>query len=267
MVLLTRTTRFILNPPGADARAHGGAGGFAGQPAMQGLGRYYELETVCRGEPDPVTGYLVDIKTVDSAVRGVVVPLIERACAERPGADPAFLLQEAMDPLARALPVELARVRWRLTPYHCVEMSADAPTIALIRQRFEFSASHRLHAPELSDEENRRIFGKCNNPSGHGHNYQLEPCVAVNLGADGPPFGAAQLEQIVDEVILRRFDHKHLNLDTEEFGPGGVTPSVERIAQVCFDLLAGGLRAQYPQVELRCVTVWETDRTSCTYPG
>lgn len=271
VVLLTRTTRFVVNPPEAripgDAPNGGGAGGYAGRPPMRGLGRYYELETVCRGEPDPVTGYLIDIKAIDDAVRASAAPIIERACDERPATDPAFLLQETLGPLARALPVDLVSVQWRLTPYYSVQMEAHAPTTALIRQRFEFAAAHRLHAPELSDDENRRIFGKCNNPSGHGHNYQVEPCVAIDLTTDGPPFGAAELAGVADEAILRRFDHRHLNLDTPEFGAGAEMPSVERIAQVCYRLLDHTLREQHPGVDLRSVTVWETDRTSCTYPG
>lgn len=238
---------------------------------MRGLGRYYELDTICRGEPDATTGYLIDIKAIDDAVRASAVPIIVQACDEFPTSEPAFVLQRAMAPLASALPVDLVSVLWRLTPYYSVQMTApDAnvdPHTALLRHRFEFAAAHRLHSDELPPEENQRIFGKCNNPSGHGHNYQVEPCVAVKLATDGPPFGAAELEQVVDAAILRRFDHKHLNLDTAEFGESGAMPSVERIAEVCHRLLTAALAERHPDVELRSVTVWETDRTSCTYPG
>jgi 6-pyruvoyltetrahydropterin/6-carboxytetrahydropterin synthase len=234
---------------------------------MRGLGRYYELQTVCRGGPDPTTGYLIDIKAIDDAVRASAVPLIEQACHQRPCADPAHILQEALHPLALALPAQLVSVLWRLTPYYSFQMTADAPHTVLLRHRFEFAAAHRLHAGELSEAENQRIFGKCNNPSGHGHNYQVEPCVAINLATDGPPFGAPELEEIVEQAILRRFDHRHLNLDTPEFGAAGEMPSVERIAQVCHGLLHEALQARHPHIELRQVTVWETDRTSCTYPG
>lgn len=262
-----RTAAGAPAPSAAGGGGGPGAGGYAGKPAMRGLGRYYELDTVCRGEPDATTGYLIDIKTIDDAVRASAVPIIVRACDEYPTSEPAFVLQEAMDPLARALPVDLVSVLWRLTPYYCVQMTAADTSTALIRHRFEFAAAHRLHSDDLSPQENQRIFGKCNNPSGHGHNYQVEPCVAINLATDGPPFGAADLEQAVADAILRRFDHKHLNLDTEEFGESGEMPSVERIAEVCHRLLTAALAEQYPEVELRSMTVWETDRTSCTYPG
>jgi hypothetical protein len=61
------------------------------------------------------------------------------------------------------------------------------PAAVIIRQKFDFAAAHRLHTPSLSEEENRRIFGKCNNPSGHGHNYQVEPAVEVELDASAAP--------------------------------------------------------------------------------
>ncbi|TVQ75581.1 MAG: 6-carboxytetrahydropterin synthase [Phycisphaeraceae bacterium] len=147
-------------------------------------------------------------------------------------------------------------------------MTASNPTTALIRQQFDFAAAHRLHVPELSAEENLAIFGHCNNPAGHGHNYRFEPCVAVSLNTGKPDFTLGKLEQLAHEVILSRFDHKHLNHDTEEFGPSGVIPSVENIAKVFFDLMAPAVRdASSGKAELHAMTVWETDRTSCTYPA
>jgi 6-pyruvoyltetrahydropterin/6-carboxytetrahydropterin synthase len=168
--------------------------------------------------------------------------------------------------LSDALPVRLSRVLWRVTPYYGVGMSATDRTTVSIRQRFDFAAAHRLHVDALSDERNRELFGKCNNPSGHGHNYQIEPEVEVDLDERGvPSLGLADLERLTDELVVQRFDHKHLNLDTSEFGPGGLNPSVENIARVSFELLAGPIgRAG---ARLRRVTVWETDRTRATYPA
>jgi len=180
--------------------------------------------------------------------------------------------------LFRALTLpNLHSLRWNLTPYYSVEMTATAPTTVLLRQKFDFCAAHRLHAPALSPEENRKLFGKCNNPSGHGHNYQFEPCIALTLSPphlvtpSSPPFSLSDLEHLADSLIVQRFDHKNLNTDTEEFRdaapgkPGGLNPSVENIAKVCFNLLAPALRGQ--NAKLQSVTVWESDRTSCTYPG
>ena len=136
-------------------------------------------------------------------------------------------------------------------------------TKAILRQRFEFAAAHRLHVPSLSDDENRRLFGKCNHPSGHGHNYVVEPAVAVPTGM--PAFALADLERLTHERVIERFDHKHLNLDTSEFGVGGLNPSVENIARVCFDLLRESVHAAGG--ELVAVTVWETEKTCAAYPA
>lgn len=283
MVDLTRTVRFCVNDPalGGGGSGAGGANAhntFAGAPSMRGLGRYYELEVRCRGAVDPATGYFVNIKEIDRAVRASAVPIIERACAQNAAAEPASVLLEVLPALNAALRNSVASVRWRLTPYYSVEMSPATPTtspntspVALLRQQFDFAAAHRLHAPGLSDADNRATFGKCNNLKGHGHNYRVEPCVEVAVHAgNSTPFTLIDLERIVAETILARFDHTHLNEDTPEFDqrlPGGLNPSVENIARVFYDLLAPAIARGGTNVRLRSITVWETDKTSCTYPG
>lgn len=259
---LRRTVRFAINP---DQRAGDrGANSFAGSPAARGLARHYEIDATCRGPLDPVLGYVIDIKDIDQAVRDAALPLIAQA---DPESDPARLLPDLFQAVAARLSTPLRALRWWLTPYYSVEMCADAPARASIRQRFDFAASHRLHVPALSDEENRRRFGKCNHPSGHGHNYRLEPCVEVALNA-GPALTLDQLERLTIDAVIQRFDHKNLNIDTAEFADGrGLNPTVENIARVCFDLLAPAIAAASPSARLRSVTVWETDRTSCTYPA
>lgn len=256
-VALRRSVRFAVNPDGSTA----GGNGYAGVPAPVGLARFYQLDVCCVGTPDPKTSYLVDIKTVDDAVRAHAVPAITRLCVERPTTDPAAVLPEIARELASALPVRLTALRWTLTPYAAVEVRMTPEPTVLLAQRFDFAAAHRLHNPELSDEENRRLFGKCNNPTGHGHNYRVEPVVAVVPGCSLMP---TTLEAAVDRAILKPFDHKHLNLDTAEFGPDGLNPSVEHIARVCFDRLDAELREHHPDASLRSLTVWETDRTCAT---
>jgi len=221
-----------------------------------------------QGNPDPRTGYLVDIKRIDMAVRRSIGSAIERSGRLDPAVAPMGPLAELIRILTSDLGSALVWVRWRLGPYHAIQMGRDDPSTVLLRQRFEFAAAHRLHVPDLSDEENRRIFGKCNNPNGHGHNYVIEPCVAVSVDpGGGTTLPLDTIERITNEHVIERFDHKHLNLDTEQFGPGGVNPSVENIARVCYDLLEGPIRTLGAGVRLRSVTVWETDRTSCTYPA
>lgn len=271
---LTRTVRFWISP------ADGGpamppASGFGGVPAPVGIPTYLELSVAVEGHPDAGSGYLIGIQHLDLVVRREVVPWLAARLQQRvadgdPPLDPTSLLHEIARRLAGAVPVPMREVTLHLTPFHdlclqidplCTDPHAMPDNAALLRQRFEFSASHRLHCPELSDEDNRRIFGKCNHPNGHGHNYRLE--VAVELPRTGGEGVAHRLEALVGREVIDRFDHRHLNLDTEEFR--NRNPSVEGIAEVCHGLLAapvadiGGI--------LREVTVWETEKTSCTFPA
>jgi len=264
---LERTVRFAVNPAGDSLAgldpSDRDPNGYAGVPAMRGLGAHYELDIACRGEPDAVTGYLISITDIDKAARARAIPLIAEAARERPATDPGDLLPSLFAALSEPLAehgASLSRLRWRLSPFYNVEMTSANQTDVTIRQRFEFAAAHRLHSPEMTDEENQRVYGKCNNPSGHGHNYVLEPAVRVPLeGADR--LDLPTLERLVETHVLNRFDHKHLNRDLPDFS--GEVPSVERIAKRCYELLA-------PPVEsaggtLDSLTVWETEKTSCTY--
>ena len=87
-----------------------------------------------------------------------------------------------------------------------------------LTRRYRFSAGHRLHNEALGDEENRRVYGKCNNPNGHGHNYLLEVTVAGPIDpATGMVFDLVALDGIVAGHVLEKFDHKNLNLDMDDF--------------------------------------------------
>ncbi len=289
MVRLTRTVRFNVDGGAAcadgGARAGGGAlgvNGFGGVPAMEGLGAHYELVVEVAGEPSRATGYLINIKEIDRAVRDSCVPIVARAMREG-GHDMAGVLADLWAALVPAISVRLCGLRWRLTPYLSLEQGETAGeeramgTSVILRQQFDLAAAHRLNSQTLSNEENRRLFGKCNNPNGHGHNYRVEAAFEV-AGAGGGKEGvsAGELERLVQESIIERYDHKHLNMDCPEFDEarGGVNPTVEHIARVFFERLAprvvsrgaGGDGAR-GTVSLRSVTVWETDRTSATYPG
>jgi 6-pyruvoyltetrahydropterin/6-carboxytetrahydropterin synthase len=245
---------------------------------MRGLGRHYELVVRVRGEVDATTGYLVNIKEIDQAVRAAAVPLITEACRTRPETDPAALMPGVFGAVRGALRPETVAVRLCLSPYYSVEMEAAGAGngVVLLRQRFDFAASHRLHVPALSEGENRALFGKCNNPSGHGHNYQFEPCVEVRAGAGSGGaggnrgFGLQELEAVAQRVLIERYDHKNLSADLPEFrtGEAGVNASVEQIARVFYERLAPAIgEASGGLARLRHITVWETDRTSSTYPG
>jgi len=234
---------------------------------MVGLGRHYELILQLVGELDPTGSYMLDIKEIDRVVRSLALPVLEHAAETAPWEPPTASMVRFVSAINDGVGGRLDLCRLQLSPYYSWEMCMKTPGKATLRQRFDFAASHRLHVASMSPEQNLALFGKCNHPNGHGHNYQVEPAVEVTLGAAGvPSISLQQLEEIVEREILQRFDHKHLNLDAPEFGPDGVNPSVENIAKVFYGLLEQKI-ALAAGSRLAHVTVWETDRTSSTYPG
>ncbi len=269
MVELSRTVRFCLDAD-ESAWASPRHNGFAGWPPMQGLGRHYALNVLARGEPDAQTGYFMDIRRMDAAVRDHALPVALELLRGDPGGGRTVplgtLMQRLFDCLDPVLDHTLIELGLALTPYfHLVQRRDDVGSV-LVRHRYEFAAAHRLHVPELDDEANRRIFGKCNNPAGHGHNYELEVAVAVPVADDGHVLPVGALDALVDRCVLKRLDHTHLNVDVPEFE--GVNPSVENIARIIFEMLephVPGLDEPAGRSHLEWVSVWETPKTVCTY--
>ena len=128
-------------------------------------------------------------------------------------------------------------------------------------EKFEFAASHRLHSTQLSDEQNRECFGKCNNPAGHGHNYEVQVTLVGGPDSRGVLMEIPAFEQVVNETVIERFDHKNLNAEVTEFKE--LVPTVENIARVIYRLLAPVLKRG--ATRLASVTVWETPKTWCEY--
>ena len=264
-VQIARTVRFCVDPSRPSHFDTPRSNTFAGWPSMDGIGAYYELDVVCQGRADPTTGYLISISKLDKLAREHSVPAMAAAMRDRPSEHPGSVIARVLDALHGELGQMLVGVRWRLTPYYCVQMQSGARHQVLMSQQFEFSAAHRLHCDSLDEQTNRQLFGKCNNANGHGHNYRIEVAVTLPLPHDGGDgmMRLGELERIVDQTVIQRFDHKHLNLDTTDFA--GLNPSVEHIAMVCHDLLQGPIKTAGAQ--MHHVTVWETAKTSCTYPA
>lgn len=125
-----------------------------------------------------------------------------------------------------------------------------------------FNAAHRLYNQEWSDEKNDAVFGKCNNPNGHGHNYE----VIVKLTGEVDPetgyvYDMKKLSDLIQEHVVERFDHKNLNLDTEEFKH--LNPTAENIVKVIYDLLRDKIDEKY---EMK-ITLYETERNFVEYPA
>ncbi len=133
---------------------------------------------------------------------------------------------------------------------------------AFITRRLSFSAAHRLQSDKLSPAENRRIFGKCNHPNGHGHNYMLEVTVTGPIDAvTGMVFNLTELKDVMTRVIEHDFDHKNLNMDVPAFKT--LNPTAENIAAVLWGLLEKRLKPGL----LHEVKLIETENNFVSYRG
>ncbi len=131
-----------------------------------------------------------------------------------------------------------------------------------VTRRLHFNAAHRVHNPELSDEENRRLFGKCNNPNWHGHNYVLDVSVAGPVDArTGYVMDLGELKRVVQQEVIDRVDHRNFNLEVEFMR--GVIPTAENIVVGCWRVLA----ARVAPARLVRLVLWETPNNYVEYEG
>ncbi|PQJ15993.1 6-pyruvoyl trahydropterin synthase family protein [Aureicoccus marinus] len=132
---------------------------------------------------------------------------------------------------------------------------------AIIRKE-HFNAAHRLHNEHWSDEKNKQVFGKCNNPHFHGHNYDLEVRVVGFCDQDtGYVMDAKLLSDLIKEKVLNDFDHKNLNLEVDDFKT--LNPTAENIARVIYERIRPHLDEE---LELK-ITLYETQRNVVEYPA
>lgn len=129
-------------------------------------------------------------------------------------------------------------------------------------RKAHFNAAHRLHNPAWSDDKNRTVFGKCNNPNYHGHNYNLIVKVRGEIDpATGYVMDMKELKQIIHTEVTDRYDHKNLNLDTEEFK--NLNPTAENIVVVIWNRLRARIT---PSLDLK-VVLYETERNFVEFSG
>jgi 6-pyruvoyltetrahydropterin/6-carboxytetrahydropterin synthase len=128
-------------------------------------------------------------------------------------------------------------------------------------RRYRFAASHRLHSSELSDEENCRVYGKCNNPYGHGHNYVVEISVSGAVDpATGMIVNLTDLDKFVNGKVIEAFDHKSLNEDVEAFR--ATVPTTENLCKEIYQRLK-----RFPLAKLERVRIEETSNNAFEYAG
>ena len=140
-------------------------------------------------------------------------------------------------------------------------MIASDYKIAVVRCE-HFNAAHRLHNPDWSEEKNKDVFGKCNNPNYHGHNYELEVKVTGDVDPEtGYVIDTKKLSDIIKEHVTEVFDHKNLNLDVTYFK--NLIPSTENIAKTTYEILRPLIDSN---LELK-IKLYETPRNYVEYPG
>jgi 6-pyruvoyltetrahydropterin/6-carboxytetrahydropterin synthase len=128
-------------------------------------------------------------------------------------------------------------------------------------RRYRFSASHRLYSAQLGEEQNRRVYGKCNNPYGHGHNYVVEVAVSGPVDqATGMIANLTDLDAFVEKEVIEPFDHKYLNEEVTEFRKN--VPTAENICIEIFNRLR-----RFPSAKLERVRLEETSLNSFEYMG
>jgi 6-pyruvoyltetrahydropterin/6-carboxytetrahydropterin synthase len=133
--------------------------------------------------------------------------------------------------------------------------------VAVYRKE-HFNAAHRLHNPTWEESKNQSVFGLCNNPNYHGHNYDLEVKVVGEVDPEtGFVIDLKYLSDIINDNVLRKFDHKNLNLDTKEFKE--LNPTAENIAIVIYEILREKIDAKV-DVQVR---LYETERNFVEYPA
>jgi len=133
--------------------------------------------------------------------------------------------------------------------------------VAVIR-REHFNAAHRLYKKEWTDDQNMSTFGKCSLPHYHGHNYELEIKLTGEIDpVTGFVMDLKELSDLVNEKVLEKFDHKNLNVDTEEFRQ--LNPTAENIAVVIYDLLRPHIKSSLDLF----IRLYETPRNFVEYPG
>ncbi|MFZ0033617.1 MAG: 6-carboxytetrahydropterin synthase [Sedimentisphaerales bacterium] len=262
---LSRLVRFSINPFLPEDSS--GFNSFVSEPAGEGLSIFFELTVALVGETEPATGFVINVSDIDKNVRKYVVPIFARQIRKdfRQGKHIGFfeitkLLKSAWGQLADKFgTARLRELSLALNPFRKMMVDCEDCRMGYFSEKFEFAATHKLWNDDFSDERNRKVFGKCANPAGHGHNYAIE--VTVKILPEESDFCIGDFERVVDDEFIKLVDHKNLNVDVPYFAK--VIPTVENIAAFAWGKLVG----KFGEAVLHCVTIWETDKTYCSYCG
>ncbi len=265
MYKLARQVRFSINPflPGESS----GYNSYASRPTGEGLSLFFELCVKLTGAVEPTTGFVTNVLDIDEQVRKYVVPIFSDRIRDDFGGgrhigllEITELLKSARGQLADKFgAAKVSELSLALNPFRKVTVDCEDSEMIYFSEKFEFAATHKLWNDDFSDKRNFEVFGKCANPAGHGHNYIAE--VTVKKPVNKTELCIGDFERVVDEEFIKVVDHKNLNLDVPHFAK--TIPSVENIAAFAWEKMVG----KFGEAALHCVTIWETDKTCCSYYG
>lgn len=231
-----------------------------------GHGHNYSLDVTIKGSADPITGMVMNV----TELKRIVGELLEEFDHKHLNLDTPYfhelvpttenLVRVLWRLLAPRLPANIALARLRL--YEMADLWAEysGEAEASFARTYTFSAAHRLHTTQLSDEENRAIYGKCNNPNGHGHNYILEVTVRGEVDrATGMVIDMPDMDRRVGD-LLETLDHRHIDHEVAAFATR--TSTAENIAVYLWAELAPRFEGRLAHLRL-----WETKKNVFEYAG
>lgn len=259
MIKLSREIRFALTGNFKDSIENS----WCGWPSTNRIVPRLVLKCVVSGQPEPDSGYICNVKVLDDLLRDIVINHLI------PTLSPDQTAEGMLQTIARLVSdswqfdSRIEEISLHLSPQLSYKITSEYESMVCLTQQFEFSAAHRLNCDSLTESENKRLFGKCNNPAGHGHNYVVEITVASgsNEMVGQQVISLDEFEAIVKREIIDRLDHKYLNCDVEYFSK--VNPSVENIVVAVWNWLDG----KFGDVQLKNVKVFETPKTWAAYDG
>jgi len=262
---LSRQIRFSVNPF-LDQTAVGD-NSYSSKPCGEGLALYFALWVELQAQVNPDTGFVVNVVEIDKVIRKSAVGVFADFVTERFRNAKHVSLSDVCELLNQVWPVidsgfgnaQLTALGLQLNPSRKIMIEMGNDPMIYFSEKFEFAAMHKLWNNSFTDKENFDVFGKCANPSGHGHNYVVE--VTIEKEKLDESFRIGSFEDIVTKEFIDLVDHKNLNEDVAEFAE--TIPTVENIAAFAWQKLSEKIGS----ARLSKVTVWESDRTSCTYRG
>jgi 6-pyruvoyltetrahydropterin/6-carboxytetrahydropterin synthase len=264
MITLSREIRFALVPQATEFEPKP-SNSWAGWPTSLNIVPRLKLLAQIEGDPDPVSGFVCNVAVLDDVLRAIVTEHLIPRWGDAPHrVSGPIMLTEVFRQFQNRWrsPERLVSLTLRISNQLSFTLTSENEDMLQLTQQFEFSAAHRLHCDSMTDQENKDMFGKCNNPNGHGHNYVFD--VTVEQGATDV-VDLQELQQLVKSSVVDRLDHKNLNEDIDYFQT--VNPSVENISVVVFDWIKHSLNEADFGGNLIAVKVFETPKTWAEYRG